>query len=92
MRSQIPLKFIYNSMVKVFMKLIFFCKNRYLSLPERKCVLRDKNKSVENFYHIIVELNKLNGQQTKINGLVTIFEEILYFLQKTSFVPSRTFS
>ena len=91
MRSQIPMKFIYNSMVKVFMKLIFFLI-RYLSLPERKCVLRDKNKSVETFYHIIVELNKLNGQQTKINGLMTIFEEILYFLQKTSFVPSRTFS
>ena len=91
MRSQIPLKFIYYIMVKAFMKFIFWSK-RYLSLSEGKCLFQDKKKIVENFYHIKVELNDLKGQQTKINDLVSIFEEILYFfLLKTQFPFLKVF-
>ena len=75
---------------KSFHEIDFFVKIGICPFPNANVFYGIKTKVWK--ISIIVELNKLNGQQTKINGLVTIFEEILYFLQKTSFVPSRTFS
>ena len=87
MCSHIPLKFMYYVMVKVFMKLMFFVIMGICPFPKANVFLQYKNKSVENFFHL-VEKNEPNGQQTKINDLVTVFEEILYFFgAKNPFCP-----
>ena len=50
----------------------------YCPFPKAKVFYMIKTKV---WNHIIVELNELNGRQTKINDPVTIFGEILDFLR-----------
>ena len=70
-------------MVKVSMKSNFFCKNKICPFPKASYVFRINRKMCKFVYHLILELNELNDQQTKIFNLVTILKKYFAFLQNT---------